>query len=102
MPPMLPLLVIALLGPISKFDNRPPKGEFVSSRSVSEIERCLIDMDNQGVAVTYRQPDRPGEVTLIWPDGASSDTRVDLREEGGKTKVRSWSGASQIAACARN
>jgi hypothetical protein len=90
-------------GPISKFDNRPPVGEYETSRSVEEIERCLIDMDGWLAPNVYRQPDRPNEVTLLWISGGTpagtAAARIDLRKTASGSHAKSWMPAKQALAC---
>lgn len=50
------LVSSAVAGPISKFANRPPLAAYLSSATIYDIERCLLDMDNQPVARTFSQP----------------------------------------------
>lgn len=78
-------------GPISKWDERAPDLSYASSAPIYEIERCLIDMPNAVAPSVYRQPDRPGEVTLVWPNQfGNSIGRVTLSGSDTRTAVRSW------------
>ena len=88
--------------PISKFDSRTPDLEMASKRTLNDIERCLIDAEDWPAPNVYRQPDRPNEVTLIWPNQwPFTYARVDLtRGPDGGTKVRSWKMAKQARNCA--
>lgn len=91
-------------GPISKFDAKAPIADYVSTASLEQIERCLIDMDGWLAPNVYRQPDRSDQVTLLWIAGGSLNgtaaARVDLKREAMGTHVRSWMPAKQARACA--
>jgi hypothetical protein len=89
----------AAAGPISKFDDTAPKLEYETSRSIWDVERCLIDAD--AAPFIYRQPDRPNEETMIWtsPSGTAG-IRIDLRASPGGTHVRSWRSLGYVKRCA--
>ena len=92
-------------GPLSKFSERSPVGDYISSRSLEDIERCLIDMDGWLAPNVYRQPDKPNEVKILWISGGMSAglsaARVDLtKTPDGGTRVISWMPAKQAKACA--
>lgn len=87
--------------PISKFDSRTPDLEMTSPKTMNEIERCLIDVDDRPAPNVYRQPDRPNEVTLIWPNQwPLTYARVDLTKTSGGTEIRSWKMGKQARECA--
>jgi len=93
----------ATAGPLSKFESRRPVAEYVSSAALEEIERCLMDMDGQLYPEAIRQPDRPDDVILLWPNGQQSGVafaRLDLHRVAGGTRVRSWMPARQALDCA--
>lgn len=87
-------------GPISKFDNNRPHSVFTSSAPLPDIERCLIDLDGWPLPVAYRQPDRPGFVTIMWSVSDKALGRVDLRAIDGGTSVTSWIKSDQMPRCA--
>lgn len=102
------ILIAAMLGapaiaerPISKFDTRPTDLDVMSKRSVSEIERCLIDVDGWPPPHIYRQPDRPNHEVLVWVPLGSPFThaRVDLEASEGGTHVRAWKFSQQARIC---
>lgn len=101
--PMISVALAMLLGPISKYDDRPPILEITSARSLGELQRCLVDMNNWPAPMVYRQDDRPNDITLIYTGpGGQAYGRVDLRADGlGKVLVRSWLKSDQVAACAK-
>lgn len=88
--------------PISKFDNKPPKAEYVSPLGMFDIERCLIDLQYP-VPNVYRQPDRPDDVMIVW-SGQSivgvANSRVDLKRVAGGTAVKSWVSLEKVSSCA--
>lgn len=91
----------AQAGPISKFSERAPAQDFVSSRKLEDVERCLIDMKGWLVPNVYRQPDRPDAVTIIWTGvNGLAGGRVDLARQASGTKLTAWMPAKQIADCA--
>lgn len=98
----LPTLAFAA-GPISKFDTKPPVGEYDTAQKLEDIERCLIDMDGWLAPNIYRQPDRPDDVTLVWISGGmpagTAAARIDLKRTSSGTHVTSWMPAKQAAAC---
>jgi hypothetical protein len=88
----LAALMLLADGPISKWDSRTPDLSFVTLASLFDVERCLIDMPKQLAPVVYRQPDRPDEVTIIYPDQYGlSNGRVDLKKSNSGTQVTAWS-----------
>lgn len=99
---LLSLLLILADGPISKWETKTPDLAYQSEAGIYDIERCMIDMPKQLVPVAFRQPDRPDEVTLIFPDqyGLSSG-RVTLKKVSGGTAVTAWSMPKQrVEVCA--
>jgi hypothetical protein len=95
------LLTFAALldGPISKFDRKSIDAEMVSARALGDIERCLVDMDGHPAPNVYRQPDRPGSVTLLWVVDNTAKSRIDLETVAGGTRVRSWLSSKQVTGC---
>lgn len=97
------LLLIAAQGQVAKFDNRPPIAEYESSRTIGEIERCLIR--SAAPPIVYRQPDRPADVSIVWPgvslSAGNAAGRVDLQSLGeGRTMVRNWLSKPVVERCA--
>lgn len=87
-------------GPISKFNGMKPVGEYISTATLTDIERCLIDMEGWRAPTVYRQPDRPGVATIIWPDPSGlSAARIDLTAVPRGTRIKSWMPANQARAC---
>ncbi|MCC4232654.1 hypothetical protein LL253_08115 [Sphingobium soli] len=90
-------------GPISKFDNRDPVGEYDTDLPLEDVERCLIDMEGWLAPNVYRQPDRPNRVTIIWISGGVSAglsaARIDLSKATKGTHVVSWMTAKQALRC---
>lgn len=77
-------------GPISKFDKKKPDLETISSVPLFDLERCLTDMPWQ-LPLIYRQPDRPGEVKMLWVfDSASAISRIDLSVTPSGVAVKVW------------
>lgn len=87
-------------GPVSKFEKKEPVN-LRSQRPAGDIERCLIDLDGWLAPNVYRQPDRPGQTTLLWSthEGVSV-ARVDLEQIDGVTAVRAWGLEKQVRGCA--
>lgn len=96
------LLIILANGPISKWDDREPDLNYSTLAYIFDVERCLIDMPGRVVSTAYRQPDRPDQVTLIYPGSNGLSTgRIDLTKIEGGTKVVSWSMPDKkVLACA--
>jgi len=91
----------AIAGPISKFDARPPAAIYESTRTIEQVERCLIDVGKYGLPNIYRQPDRPDFEMLVWSSGtATAIGRVDLLRLQTGTRVTDWLDDKQVAACA--
>jgi hypothetical protein len=82
----------AVAGPISKFDEKKPDIEQVSTVPLFDLERCLIDMDDYQGAFIYRQPDRPHEVNIlwVWTDSRFTIARAHLKVVDGVLAVRVW------------
>ena len=80
----------ALAGPISKFDDKKPLIEQVSTVPLFDLERCLIDMSEYAGAFVYRQPDRPDEVNILWVIQSVTMARVHLKVVDGGVAVRVW------------
>jgi hypothetical protein len=100
---MILALVLALVadGPFSKFDNETPTFAGRSSRGIYDIERCLIDVGGKlGAPVVYSQPDRPGEVQLLWINMSRALRRIDLKADGTGTMVKAWHPRERAAECA--
>lgn len=100
------LLLVSLAGfagPISKFDKLAAK-QIQSDLTLETVERCLIDLDKWGMAVVYRQPDRPDKVTILWPKGGqyagNSNVRVDLVRKNAGVEIYSWMPGDAISECA--
>ena len=87
-------------GPITKWDSKKVVADYVSTRALEDIERCLIDMDGAPAPTVYRQPDRPDQVVLLWLANNTTQGRVDLKREAGGTRIRSWVNMKQVPACA--
>jgi hypothetical protein len=87
---LMPLPAVA--GPISKFDEKKPDIEQVSTVPLFDLERCLIDMDDYQGAFIYRQPDRPHEVNIlwVWTESRFTIARVHLKVVDGGVGVRVW------------
>ena len=96
-------LAAAADGPISKFEKRPPVVEQKSPKPLGDIERCLIDLPGIPAPNVYRQPDRPGKVTIIWiANGQFNGTamaRADLESVPRGTMVRLWLKDASAQAC---
>lgn len=99
---MLLLMIAAQAGQIAKFDDRAPSAEFVSAAKLEDVERCLIRA--LAPPQVYRQPDRPDEVTLVWPgvsiSAGNAAARVDLSRVNGRTSVKAWLAPKVVKACA--
>jgi hypothetical protein len=102
------LLVVAALvaspahaGAISKFESKPVAFSGTVSKSLEDIERCLIDeLGKYGPANVYRQPDRPDDVTITWTSrGWTTIGRLDLKRDARGTKVTSWMEEKDIRPC---
>lgn len=87
---LLPLQAVA--GPISKFDDKKPDIETVSTVALFDLERCLTDMDGWPVPLIYRQPDRPDETNMIWlhPSYGTALARAHLKKVESGVSVRIW------------
>ncbi len=78
-------------GPISKWDSRPPDLDYVSATDIFVAERCLIDLKNMQAPSVYWQPDRPGEVNVLWSDQYGfTGIRVHLLKSSDGTRVTAW------------
>ena len=87
------LLLILAAGPISKWDDRKPNYEFVSSANIYDAERCMMDVPGVWVPQVYRQPDRPNAVMLLWTIsqfGQQVSGRMDLEQKPDGLHVKAW------------
>lgn len=76
-------------GPISKFDKKKPDLEMTSSVALFDLERCLTDIAL--LPMIYRQPDRPGEVKMLWDFGSGiAAARIDLSATPSGVAVKVW------------
>ena len=91
---------VAIAGPISKFDDRKPDLEMVSSVPLFDIERCMTDMDNWPVPFIYRQPDRPGELNMLWVYNMKTIARAYFVTTPAGVVVKIWGAAgNQTNSC---
>ncbi|WP_156441537.1 MULTISPECIES: hypothetical protein [Sphingomonadales] len=97
----LTLSAAAMAGPISKWDSRTPEYRYVSSASMYDAERCMIDTEGWPASIVYRQPDRPDRVTILYvqPDGKTR-ARVDFVTKPDGLHVTSWDGPKAVRECA--
>jgi hypothetical protein len=93
---------VAVAGPVSKFDEKAPKIDVLSTASLHDVERCLIDLDGHPAPQVYRQPDRPDEVRLLWIVQAKAVDRADLKATPQGTAVKIWTGSNQMRSCAES
>lgn len=71
-----------------------------SSKSVYDIERCLLDWGRYGFRFVYRQADRPDDVMLLFSSGTAIVTgRIDLKRVEAGPHVRSWFPRNEIEKC---
>ena len=80
----------ALAGPISKFDEKKPDIEQVSTVPLFDLERCLTDMDGWPVPFIYSQPDKPDEINILWVVQSTTKARAHLKVVDGGVAVRIW------------
>jgi hypothetical protein len=70
----------------------PVDQTFESEKTIFELERCLIDVDAQGMPLVYRQPDKPGKTLIAYSSGigvpilvelttSPTGTRMDIRSQ---------------------
>ena len=91
---------VAMAGPISKFDDKKPSLETVSSIPLFDIERCMTDMDDWPVPFIYRQPDRPGELNMLWVLNAKTIGRAYFVTTPAGVVVKIWYAAgNQTKSC---
>lgn len=88
----LVVMIAAQDGPISKFDRMTPNVRTTSDKSLSDIERCLMDVPGRHLPLVYRQPDRPDQAMLIWLAAGESTAagRIDLERVGSVTRITGW------------
>ena len=87
-------------GPISKFDDKKPDLEMVSSVALFDIERCLIDMDGWPVPFIYRQPDRLGELNILWVHNMKTIARAHFVTTHEGVAVKIWNAVgNQTKSC---
>lgn len=93
---------IASAGALSKFDKKAPTQNYISAAKIFDIERCLLDIEGRLAPVAYKQPDRPDDVTLLWPGpNWSTAARVSLhRLSDDRTSVVAWLDWGSIRECA--
>ena len=91
---------VAMAGPISKFDDRNPDLEMVSSVPLFDIERCMTDMDDWPVPFIYRQPDRPNEMNMLWVGNMKTIARAYFVTTPAGVSVKIWGAAgNQTKSC---
>ncbi|QDM40637.1 hypothetical protein [Altererythrobacter sp. TH136] len=74
-------------------DERKKPPEFtaeVAGPSIFDLERCVIEYVNIGKPWVYRQPDRPGEVMLVWDSREFGNTTILELKGTEKVAARFW------------
>lgn len=72
---------------LGKALTRPITGSFTSAKSIFDIERCIVLLDNRGLPFVYRQPDRPNDALIAFSLGIVVTTVITLHQEGATTHV---------------
>lgn len=78
---------------IVRLMNTTPVLSVQSSKSMYDLERCMIAVDSPVMPQVYRQPDQPERVMFVWDGtggglgGVSAAARIDGIKNG---KVTFW------------
>jgi len=89
---------------VAKALTKPTDLEFVSSKSIYELERCITLLDLPGVPSVLRQPDRPNSSMMVYTGNkALLIVSLTTEENGTAVEVRfppaSMGGFRKIAEC---
>ena len=86
-------------GPISKYDDNVPDIDTVSPIPMYDLVRCLIDLAGHEAPAVYTQPDRPGDIIILWQPNTRSGNRADLQSMQEGTRVKIWNENRQNRSC---
>ncbi|MDO6413570.1 hypothetical protein Q4F19_04165 [Sphingomonas sp. BIUV-7] len=70
---------------LTKAILEPDKATYSTSKSVFDVERCLLGLDMAGSPVVYRSPDRPNESLYYRTTTAGAGGVVTLDRSGDTT-----------------
>lgn len=95
-------VVAAATGQVGKFEGKPPSSEYLTAIQSGDVERCLIRF--AAPPLVYRQPDRPDDVSIVWPglslSAGNAVARIDLHRESSGTRLKVWGLDKQARECA--
>lgn len=98
---MVEALLLFAAGPISKWNDKEPVADYVSMAALYDVERCIIDYPKMAAPYVYRQPDMPGETTILWTNQHGNTIgRVSLKQEASGVRVLAWAPRKMLVECA--
>ena len=79
-----------LAADIGKLNQKEPDQIVSSTKTIFDIERCIIEVDALGVPAVYRQPDRPNKTQIAYSLGTGVPLLIALfqLENGSKIEIR--------------
>ena len=80
----------AIASDIGQLSREKPEWRFSSTKSIFEIERCIIEIDGPGIPSVYRQPDRLDRAQIAYSIGTGVILFVSLfqHETGSTIEIR--------------
>lgn len=72
------LPVSAHASDLNKTRMSEPKATYETTKSMYDVERCLLGIDTPDVGIVYRAPDRPNESIVYWAGGFSHPMVVEI------------------------
>ena len=65
--------------------ERDPSAVYTTTKTLYEVERCILDLDMPDVATVYRAPDQPDQSMIYYASGARRPMVVELKSAQGTT-----------------
>jgi hypothetical protein len=76
-----------LASDIGTLRQKPVEFTYTSSKSMFDIERCAVEVDNMSVPFVYRQPDRPNEAMIAWSGGIGVPFLLNMHADEGLVTI---------------
>lgn len=77
----------AFAADIGALNKKEPDATFTSSKTIFEIERCIIEIDALGVPGVYRQPDRPDKTQIAYSIGTGIPLLIALFQTANGSRI---------------
>lgn len=75
---------------------KEPEFERSSTRSLYDVERCIVFGKYNDTPSVYRAPDRPEESVIYYPGAIAVGAVVALDRQGSALRVRFWNAGGQL------